>query len=271
MMIREFRDEDRSAVMHLWNAAVEAGEVVYASMDDDYFERKFCQGPAEKAGVFLVAEEKDGRISGAIHGVKPVDLPGTKPGWSYLTFELVRAEDRGRGIGTALLEALKVRMKEAGAGVLAITSLNPVNLDWKIPGTPGHDHNNMPGLDDACQGAVFFRKHFEPAYHEIAMYRSFESGFSVPGEIEALQMKLRENGIETGRYNGIQEYEYETMCKRVGSPYWQHVLDTEIRAHHLGQPNEDPALWPDGIKPEGPRPLLIATVNNRIVGFTGPV
>ena len=40
---------------------------------------------------------------------------------------------------------------------------------------------------------------------------------------------------------------------------------------YSGQPNDDPELWPDGVKPAGPRPILTATKDDKIIGFTGPV
>ncbi len=271
MVIREVGQADRAGIMRLWNRCVSAGEVLYFQMDDEYFVRKFRTGPGADAGVFIVAEDDKGQLQGAVHGVQPYAYPGAKPGWSYLTFELVAPEFRGSGIGMQLLAALADRMRTAGASTLAISSLNPVNIDWHIPGTPGHDHNNMPGLDEGCAGAAFFHRFFESAHREVAMYRSLDHTIRVPAEIVALRLKLQHEGIETGLYCGTPLYEFETLCRNVGSAYWQHVLTTEIQAHLTGQPNEDPALWPDGRCPDGPRPLLAAIADGRLVAFTGPI
>ena len=271
MVIREAENRDREGIIRLWNQCVDAGEVLYFPMDDAYFDRKFRTGPGSDAGGFFVAEDASGRLSGVIHGTYPHEYPGAKPGWSYLTFELVAPECRGTGLGLALLQTLVGRMRMSGADVLAVSSLNPVNLDWHIPGTPGHDHNNMPGLDEECAGAAFFHRFFEGTYREIAMYRSLDRTVRVPAEVEALRGRLRQEGIETGLYSGEPLYDYETLCRNVGSTYWQHVLKTEIKAHLTGQPNEDPALWPDGRRPDGPRPILAAVADNRLVAFTGPI
>ena len=57
----------------------------------------------------------------------------------------------------------------------------------------------------------------------------------------------------------------------MGSEYWRNVLKQEIAAWHEDRPNSDPDLWVDGIKPEGPRPILVAMKDDHIIGFTGPV
>ena len=268
--IRPMQSNDFAAVQRIWNDSVEKGEVLYYPLTEDYFEKKFIKNAGCATENLLIAE-KDRRVVGFLHGVAPETFPLAKPGCAYLTCMMVDSVFRGRGIGKTLLEALKTQMKHRGAHTLYISSLNPVNLDWRIPGTPGHDHNNMPGLDTGCAGYGFFEKQgFQEKYREVSLYQDL-SGCRMPSEVPEIQKKLAAEGIYTGLYQPEWDCEFDGMCDRVGSDYWRDVLRTEIAAWKDGQPNADSRFWADGIRPQGPRPLLIALHEGHIVGFTGPV
>ncbi|MBQ1366010.1 MAG: GNAT family N-acetyltransferase, partial [Clostridia bacterium] len=162
-------------------------------------------------------------------------------------------------------------MARRGANTLMISGTNPVSLDWRIPGTPGHDHNNMPGADVSCAGYPFLlRCGFTVCAREVALYGDLSAWVPSP-DAAAKRERLRAEGIETGPYDPSLEYDFDQMCTNVGSEYWRDVLRTEIAAWKAGQPNADPRFWADGLPPRGPRMLLTAIHKDRIVGFTGPV
>ncbi len=271
MVVRIMRPGDLPAVLRIWNACVEAGEVLYYPLTEAYFQKKFVDNEGCEPENLLVAED-GGTIVGWIHGVAPETFRLSKPGCAYLTVVMTAPEARGRGAGAALLEALKVRMRARGADTLYCSSLNPVNLDWRIPGTPGHDHNNMPGLDTGCAGFGFFaHAGFSEKVREVSLYQDL-SGYRLPPEIPGIQARLASEGICTGILQPSQlDCGFDGMCDRVGSDYWRDVLRTEITAWKTGAPNGDSRFWPDGRHPAGPRPLLTAVHDGQIVGFTGPV
>ena len=270
LLIRPLIPGDVPAVISLWNACVDAGEVLYYPLTAEYFRRKFVESEGCEPENLLIAVE-NGQVLGFIHGVAPETFRLGKPGNAYLSCLMVRPDARGRGVGKALLRALIARMRLRGSRTLFISSLNPVNLDWRIPGTPGHDHNNMPGLDTGCAGYGFFTQQgFEVKYREVSMYQDL-SGYRRPPEAELLRKKLEEEGIITGPYDPAWDCVFDGMCDRVGSEYWRDVLRTEIAAWKKGAPNGDDRFWPDGRRPKGPRTLLTAVHQGSIVGFTGPV
>ena len=270
MKIRTVQPEDIGPLTRLWNACGEAGETLYSPLTEAGFREKFLEGEGRDPDNLLVAD-RDGAPVGFIHGVAPETFRGGKPGNAYLTVLLVDAASRNRGIGKALLNALKERMREQGAANMFISSVNPVNLNWRIPGTPGHDHNNMPGLDTGCAGAGFFsHMGFENRYAEVAMYMNL-ADYRMPESVLEKQEALRRQGIVTGVYDPAQHCGFDAMCDHVGSEYWRDVLRTETEAWEKGQPNSDARFWPDGVRPQGPRPLLAAVHGGQIVGFTGPV
>lgn len=269
--VRPLVRQDVPALITLWNQCVQEGEVLYAPMDEHLWQFKFVQTAGCDPQLLLTAEE-NGAPVGFIHGVAPGTFPGSRPQIGYLTVMLVDKRRRGQGIGKALLRELSRRLREKGAVKLMVSSLNPVNLSWRIPGTPGHDHNNMPGVDQDCAGAGFFASQgFEKLHEEVAMYRSLAQ-YQPPADLQARQEALRRQGIETGVYDWRAHCGFDAMCDRVGSDYWRDVLRTEIAAWESGRPNQDPRFFADDeTPPKAPRPLLTATANGQIVGFTGPV
>ncbi len=254
MEIRRFAPGDVPEVLRMWNAAVGAGEMLYRPLTEEYFWQKFLAQPVYEPGLLLTAEDA-GRVIGFVAGCRPsAFLPGqteaNTPG--YLTILLVDAQMRRRGVGSALLSALESAFRENGKTALAVSSLNPINLDWVIPGTRGHEHNNAPGADEGGPGYPFLlARGFAARAHEVAMYLDLK-GFSVSPDIGEKRAALREQGITAGLYDKKLGYEYDSMCDRVKSEYWRKVLRDELAK-------------------ENPRPILAATVPGHIVAFTGPV
>lgn len=270
LLIRPFASSDLAAATALWNACAASGEVLYCPLTEDDFLRTFVLGEGCCPDFFLVAE-CSGSLQGMIHAVPPGSFRGAREGIGYITFELVAPGQRGKGTGRALLEEAVRRLKEQNASIVQISSVNPVHLAWRIPGTPGHDHNNMPGVDTQCSGSGFFpHMGFASLHTEVAMYLAMKD-YRMPDEIPVLRERLRAQGIETGPWSPEKGREFDGMCDRVGSDYWREVLRTETGAWIAGQPNPDDRFWPDGRQPSGPRTLLTATTEGHIVGFTGPV
>ena len=270
MQIRSMRPEDLPGVIQIWNGCVSSGEVLYYPLNEEYFRRKFVENAGCEPGHLMVAES-GGRVAGFVHGVAPGSFPGSRPGAAYLTVLMVDAASRGKGVGKALLRAFADRMRTRGAKTLFISSLNPVNLDWHIPETPGHDHNNMPGADAESAGYPFLlRCGFSVRYREVAMYMNL-ADCRASSQAEEIRERLQSEGIYTGPYDAAWNCGFDLMCDHVGSDYWRDVLRTEIEAWKTGKPNADPRMWADGIPPKGPSTLLTAVHEGQIVGFTGPV
>ena len=270
MLIRSMQPKDAPDAIRIWNACVSSGEVLYYPMTDEAFRRKFVENTGCEPDHLMAAEDH-GRIIGFLQGVAPQSFPGSKPGVAYLTVLMVDAASRGQGVGKALLNAFMERMKSRGADSLSISSVNPVNLDWRIPGTPGHDHNNMPGADAECPGYPFLEHcGFAVRYRETAMYMNLED-YRLPPEVDAIRKRLLSEDIYTGPYDASWNCAFDGMCDRVGSDYWRDVMRTEIAAWKKGTPNADTRFWADGKMPAGPRTMLTAVHDGQIAGFTGPV
>lgn len=273
MKIRQFEKRDMQGVIAIWNQATAAGEVLYYPLTREYFEKKFEADPNYDPALSMVAEE-NGEIVGFINGVaKKVFLSkenaDNTPG--YLTCVFVKKENRGKGIGSALVATLEAAFRAMGKTVISCDGNNPINLDWIIPGTPGHDHNNAPGIDAECPGYEFLKTiGYQEVAREIAMYLNL-ADFTPWDELEERKKALADAGIYVGRYDPSLDYDFDEMCDRLGSEYWRDVLRSEIDCHKRGVPNTDPRFIPNGKVPAGPRPILVATCNKHIIAQTGPV
>ncbi len=265
--IAPIQPADYAAAAALWNAVAQAGETLYRPIQAGSF-------PFAPEGGHAFTAKAGGQLIGWIHGaVKTHYLPGetfeNTP--AYLTVVLVDAPYRKQGVGHALLTALKDAFRADGKKTLLCSGDNPVHLPWLVPGTPGHDHNNAPGVDEGCAGYPFLLHNgFQDDFHEIAMYLALKD-YVWPDAVTRMQAELAAQGIRTGLYNLSLGDAFDGMCDRVGSEYWRNVLRTELAAWRENRPNSDPDLWPDSVRPDGPRPLLTATKDGCIVGFTGPV
>lgn len=267
--IRPLRPEDAPAALALLADCAHRGEVLYQPLAEEDFLRRFF---GEMRWGF--AAEAEGRLIGWAHAAAKSRFLAGETAQStplYLTLLLVDAAWRGQGVGRALLEQVRAAGRGAGKRTLAISGENPVHLTWLIPGSPGHDHNNAPGVhEDSAAYGYLLRQGFQANCHEVSMYlrlAEYQPDASLPNRMAALAAE----GIRVGRWHPGLGERYDGMCDRVGSEYWRHVLQTELAAWNGGRPNDDPECWPDGRRPAGPRTLLTATRGEEIIGFTGPV
>ena len=255
MNIRPMIEADIPAIVALWNDSARAGEVVYKPITEEGFAERLIDGiPGGGRAICLVAGEP-GRLDGFIHGaVQGSYLRGETPENTpvYLTALFVDPARREQGVGTALLASFLEAGRAAGKRRVLISDRNPVELGWTIPDTPGHDHNKAPGVDEDCMGYPFLQKSgFSPRAHEIAMYLPL-SRYIVAHDFAERREALKAQGVETGCYDVALRYDFDRMCDRGGFEYWRKVLQDETRS-------------------ENPRPILAATHEGHIVGFTGPV
>ncbi len=273
MYIRQCVRTDLPGIAAVWNASVRDHEVVYFPMDEAALEAKFWLDPSFDPAYCFVAEDA-GEVVGFIIGICQKRFLNGEDAFNtpgYLNSVFVRRDHRRAGVGTALMDAMTDAFRRAGKTTVAVNNNDPVNLSWTIPTSPGHDHNNAPGVDEDCPGFEFLKAlGFTVTDREIALYLPLEEYKPWPGMEEARQRLLRE-GIYTGRFIPDHFPDYDRICDRVGSEYWRSVIASEMACYRENRPCTDPRYLPDGRIPSGPRPLLVAEHEGHIVGFTGPV
>lgn len=273
MHIRPFTQEDIPEVVALWNACVLRQDLPYKAIGKDYFCQKFLADPNHDPRFAFVAMAQS-QLIGFVHGVcKSIFLQKetheNTPG--FVTVLFVDQAHRGNGVGSALLAALLEGFRAAGKSFAMCANSNPINIDWLIPGTQGHDHNNAPGVDMEGAGYPFFLRHgFVETHREVAMYLDLQH-YQWPESATQAKQRLASEGIWTGIYDASLGYDFDGMCDRIPSEYWRSAIRTEVEAWQAGKPCTDTRFLPNGVVPKGPRPMLVATHERKIVGFTGPV
>jgi ribosomal protein S18 acetylase RimI-like enzyme len=101
-------------------------------------------------------------------------------------------------------------------------------------------------------GYDFLLQHgFSVMGREVAMYMPMTHYACAP-DFEQKRIALAAQKITTGRYDPALGYDFDRMCDRGGFEFWRKALQDETSC-------------------KNPRPILAATYEGYIVGFTGPV
>ena len=150
-----------------------------------------------------------------------------------------------------------------------------MQIPWTLPGSTRlcpWTHNCLPGVPEKSLGLKWLtNRGFESEGVCLTMGLRLKRQKPPKRNTAEEARLLAEQGIQVRLWQPGDPTEFDTLCDHVGSEYWRQVLRSELTAWQTGEPNADPALWPDGRRPDGPRPLPVAIADGRIVGFTGPV
>lgn len=227
----------------LYTGCALAGETLFSPLSKEEFSQLFLF--CKSAEGLALANVREGRLLGFVCG----SMDGRR---GFLHALMVQSDHRRQGIARALIEALCDALRARGAETLEISGDGPIKTNWLIPGTNGHDHNNMPGVDEqSLLSALLPRFGFRVLNAQVGMYLNLSS-YCPPEDLKDRIARLHEEGIEVGFYDPALQYDFDRLCDRVHSELWRSVLQNELAA---------PA----------PRPILAATVPGFFVGFTGPV
>lgn len=245
-MLAKWDDRYIPEVIALWNEwAVKDG---YKEMTEERFDAIIRSNPhfgAEHAFLWL----EDGRVQGFACGCTGDELPlGDVAG--YMTCAVLPDGRKTDELYGELLTALENSFAAKGKRQSEVLFFNPMQLPWYIPDTPGHEHNNAPGvpLDSPLHRYLLRRGYAERAV-EHAMYMPLD-GFAVSEETERKEAKATESGyrvelLDAGKHTGLQE-----MLEALGNPLWQREVSRSAA---------------EGV------PVVLAARRGEAVGFAGPV
>lgn len=255
MLIRTFRRSDIPQAVALWNQRCNPRDFCYKPLAGPEFDAIFLQSPHYSEEYMLALSDDDGTLRGFISGlVKREYLQGENyentPG--YLTMVLIRPELCGRGEGRRMVAELEKRFAAVGKHDIRITYRNPVALTWQIPGTPGHDHNNAPGVDmDSAAYHIFQKLGYRTQQIELGMYREL-SGYVSDERCSRKESRLAGEGISIEMFDSSRHFGFEELFDNLHGEVWR----KNIR---------------DNLARKEPLPVIVAVDGGRIIGFAGPI
>lgn len=251
--IKKFEDKYTHEIIDLWNEIC-LDEVPYKMLSSNDFNEKFLSNPYfDYNGTFVLIENE--RVVGFTNAIYKKDfLPGETfenlPG--YITMVMVRKDKRGRGYGRLLIESAEKYLKESGKSLVKIDFLNPINLEWIIPGTFNHDHPNAPGVDMDGDGYGFFKKMgYIERNVEVSMYTDL-SKFYLSDDINKRYKKLWDEGVAVEIYDKSKHIGLDSFFDNLNNEYWRKCIN-------------------DNLNQAEPFPFIVAAYRGKVCGFAGPL
>lgn len=252
MIITNLTKDSIAQVVELWNSCLEG--LYYKPFTIEGFEQKFLQNPNFSYNYSYICIEGN-NIIGFINGVCKKDfLPGeTNENTSgYLTMIMVHNDYRREGIGSKLLRALETAFKKAGKKTSEAIFFNPINLEWYIPETNGHDHPNAPGVLKDSAGHKFLLKHgYTIRAEQNSFYMTLDK-LMVSDKVNLCLENLTKKKIVIEYYNEEKHHSLNELFDDFNNELWRKEIISNVNEHKE-------------------RPVIIVSDNNEVSGFTGPL
>lgn len=237
---------EMAQVVRLWNARVGEADFLYNGFASQReAEEKLLLPEVGVEKVVLLSAGDDAFACGCHVEGDP---------FGYVTMVLTAPARTRCGLGTAMLDALERTLVERfGVREARILYFDPVTLTWTLPGRPGVEHPNAPGVDIASAAYAFFRKNgYSCLTRQNSYYLPLES-FSRPPRIAEAADRLAAAGCLIRPYDPETMTGMREMLEGLGNPWWQRDI--------LGEPAPK----------DGGRPILVPVRDGRVLGFAGPM
>lgn len=245
-MIRTYQPVDAGAIFEIWNSV--GLSMGYAPLTMETLNGLFLKHPDFSPKHTFLLEEQ-GEMLGFVSGCTGDHIPKGKER-GYFTALMLRPQADTQENTAALLTALEDSFREAGRGVSAVTFFNPIRLPWILPGTPGHQHNNLPGIPtDLPLYHRMLALGYREGTREQAMYLPL-ADFDVPLSVEERAQRMAREGYTIARYDPQRHKGLKEMVDALENPMWS---------------SEIPAAGQAGMN------LLVGLSGDTCAGFTGPI
>lgn len=149
-----------------------------------------------------------------------------------------------------LLSQVEEQLKEKNISVFWIHFFNPIKLQWY----PLKDivHPTLQGVVlNSDDHSFLSRQGFIDYTIEETYYRKLED-FYIPKDVQEILDKNAKNGFRIEFYNENKHSDIDIFCKNLNAPHWADVILSNLNSVE-------------------PLPLLVATHDNKVIGFTGPL
>ena len=229
-MLRNYAASDAPKLLALWNTVgVQMG---YVPLPQEKFSRLLLNHPAFSPDYTFLLEENHTVVAFANGCIG-------ENGDGYISCLLASNEEQTQ----ALLTSLEAAFRSAGCKTSRVSFFGPIRLPWVIPGTDGHQHNNVPGvwLEHPLYDQLL-RAGYRETSREIAMYLKL-SAFSYPQWVE-------EKAYTVAQYDPMRHKGLTEMVQSLGNAQWS---------------AEIPAAGREG------KELLVGLLGDTCAGFAGPI
>ena len=245
-MIRNYMPADEAALLDLWNTFGTA--LGFAPLDLEHFRGLLTRHPDFSMEYTFVLEVQ-GKVLGFANGCTGDHIPkGDVRG--YVSCVILSSEADTAENTALLLAALEDAFRKAGRHYSAVTFFNPIRLPWILPGTPGHQHNNAPGIAlDIPLHERMLALGYQESTRECAMYLDLKD-YETPAWVMEKAQKMARQGYTVARYDPMKHIGLKEMVDALGNAMWS---------------AEIPAAGENGMD------LLVGLKDNTCAGFTGPV
>lgn len=188
-------------------------------------------------------------VRGFACGVTGGDLPlGADAG--YLTILLLDEDIADDHHYSVLLDVVEQRFRDLGKKQAEALFFNPMRLPWLIPETPGHEHNNAPGIPvDSALHRFLLKQGYAERSRQNGMYLDL-AGFTIPTDIQEKENQAAGLGYRVEWFDGKRHTELSGLLAVLNNPAWE---------------KEITRCAEEGI------PFLVAAHLDRAAGFAGPV
>lgn len=213
--IRAYRGGDERGIVHAWNRALPQDPIDL----DRFLKTIVCDVNFDPRGLSVAVA--DGQVIGfslAICRKLPLSGGDLEPERGWITAFGVVPQWRGKGVGSALLEAGERFVRELGRKEVLVSPYAP-NYIW-------------PGVDPEAYGAalrLLEGRGYQTLYTAVAMDKRIV-GFEVPPEVEELQARREREGYSIGPLT--PEYVHETLAfaSDAFNPDWGRAIREAIKA-----------------------------------------
>lgn len=247
MKIEKLTNEMIDDVVSIWNDEV-ATTTIYKPFTRNIFVDKFINNYFydEKGSLVLIKNNEIIGFGNAIYK----DLDENTPG--FITCVIIKKSYQRKGYGSMLLKELENFLTTNNKKFVRQLFLNPINLEWFIPGT-NHDHPNAPAVHFNSSFYLFLMNNgYNVSGQQQDVYYLNIKNYERPEKVININAENKIKGYNITFYDENKHNGFKELFEALNNPLWYEAVKNNLK---LDKPN----------------PMLIVEKDNKILGWTGPL
>lgn len=245
MTVRNFKFEDLSHVVKLWNENTKN----YKPFDEEGFTNHVLKHPDFKMEGFFVLEEENKIIGISLGLVREYEKNmANKPG--YMPILLIEENKRRCGYAKLLLNKVEEYIKSVGKTKVQIGYRSTLNFPWYIPNTDKHDHAGAPGAFVNSDLYLFLiNNEYVVVDHQDAFHLDLPK-YEMPEKVVNKIKANEKDGYVIETYKDGYHYGLDEFYESINDEAFSRVIKYNLSL-------------------EKPNPFLVISEKGRVLGWTG--